>query len=88
MANKRNQRRGQTVRQKQEQLCSGRKKTRWNPLGRALLYCDLVFLAVSSLLESNGLISGQAGAVCTVIAILALLAALWLLFRRGNGTRL
>ena len=76
----------------QEKLAGEREraKNRWNPAGRALLYIDLVFLAVLSLLEANRLISG----LCTIIGVIVLLAALWLLFgdggkkRPGKGSRL
>ena len=72
----------------QEKLAGekGRAKNRWNPAGRALLYGDLVFLALSLLLESKGLISKQAGGLCTVLGVILLLLALWLLFGpRGDG---
>lgn len=60
---------------------------RWNPAGRAMLYCDLVFLALAVLLESGGLISPGASALCTVIAVVVLIAALWLLFGPGGGEK-
>lgn len=76
----------------QEKLADekSRAKNRWNPAGRALLWGDLVFLAVSSLLEMNGLITGQAAGACTVVGVLLLLTALWLLFgnRKGKGPKL
>ena len=70
----------------QEQLAGEkeRAKNRWNPAGRALLYIDLVFLAVTSLLAGNGLISELVSGVCTVIGVVLLLAALWLLFGKGG----
>lgn len=76
----------------QEKLADekSRAKNRWNPAGRALLWGDLVFLAAASLLEMNGLITGQAAGACTVVGVLLLLAALWLLFgnRKGKGPKL
>ena len=76
----------------QEKLADekSRAKNRWNPAGRALLWGDLVFLAAASLLEMNGLITGQAAGACTIIGVILLLAALWLLFgnRKGKGPKL
>lgn len=80
----------------QEKLAGEREraKTRWNPAGRALLYIDLIFLAVLSLLEANRLIDRQISGLCTIIGVIVLLAALWLLFgdggkkRPGKGSRL
>lgn len=85
MANKRNKKRGG---QRQDQLAASRKKRQWNPAGRALLYLDLVFLALSALLEANDLVSEFVGGLCTVIAVVVLLLALWLLFWRKGGPRL
>ncbi len=62
-----------------------RVKNRWNPAGRALLWGDLVFLAIASLLELNGLISPLAGALCTAAAVVLLLISLWLLFGPKGG---
>ena len=71
----------------QEKLADekSRAKNRWNPAGQALLWSDLVFLAVASLLEVNGLISELAGGLCTILAVVLLLAALWLLFGTNKG---
>lgn len=101
MADKKNKKRqhSRTVdakrQQEREKLASERDqaKNRWNPAGRALLYCDLVFLALAVVLENAGLISGTVNAVCTVVGVIVLLAALWLLFGprgkgAGKGTRL
>ena len=63
----------------------GTSKNQWNPAGRAMLWGDLVILAVSSLLEMNGLISPQAGLVCTLAGLILLAVALWLLFGGKNG---
>ena len=94
MAKKSNKRqRSCTVERKrqleQEKLAGERKraKNRWNPAGRALLYIDLVFLAVLSLLEANRLIDRQISGLCTIIGVIVLLAALWLLFGEGGKTR-
>lgn len=94
MAKKSNKRqRSRTVERKrqleQEKLAGERKraKNRWNPAGRALLYIDLVFLAVLSLLEANRLIDRQISGLCTIIGVIVLLAALWLLFGDGGKKR-
>lgn len=73
----------------QEKLAGEREraKNRWNPAGRALLYIDLVFLAVLSLLEANRLIDRQISGLCTIIGVIVLLAALWLLFGDGGKKR-
>lgn len=85
-------------RQLEQEKLAGEKtraKNRWNPAGQALLWSDLIFLSVASLLEINNLISETAGALCTALAVVLLLIALWLLFgskgRRsgpGRGPRL
>lgn len=71
----------------QEKLADekSRAKNRWNPAGRALLWGDLIFLATVSLLEANDLISQQVGVLCTVISVVLLLIALWLLFGKNNS---
>ena len=71
----------------QEKLADekSRAKTRWNPAGRALLWGDLIFLAAVALLEANDLISQQVGVLCTVISVVLLLIALWLLFGKNNS---
>ena len=71
----------------QEKLADekNRAKNRWNPAGRALLWGDLVFLAASSLLEMNGLMTEQAAGVCTIVGVILLLIALWLLFGTKKG---
>lgn len=73
--------------QEQEKIAQekSRSKNRWNPAGRALLWGDLIFLALTSLLELNGLLPPLAAGVCTVIGFLLLLAALWLLFGPKSG---
>lgn len=66
----------------QEKLADekNRAKNRWNPAGRALLWGDLVLLAAASLLERMGLVTEQAAGLATVMGLILLLAALWLLF--------
>ena len=67
-----------------------RAKKRMDPTARALLYGDLVFLAIISLLDYRDLISDLAGGLCTFIGIVLLLAALWFQFgnKSGKGPRL
>ena len=53
-----------------------------------LLYFDLVFLAAASILYMNHLISEVISGLCTIIGLILLFAALWLLFgrkQRGSG---
>ncbi len=96
MAKNKKRRRSRTAELKrqmeQEKLADekSRAKNRWNPAGRALLWGDLVFLALSSLLEMNGLITDRAAGLCTIIGVVLLLIALWLLFgnRKGKGPEL
>lgn len=91
MAKNKKRRHSRTVELKrqleQEKLADekSRAKNRWNPAGRALLWGDLVFLALTSLLELNDLLPSVAAAVCTVIGFLLLLIALWLLFGPKSG---
>ena len=91
MAKNKKRRHSRTVEYKrqleQDKLAGEKAKNRWNPAGQALLWSDLVFLAASSLLEVNGVISELAGALCTALAAVLLLIALWLLFgnRKGRG---
>ena len=103
MAKKKNQKRSHSravelKRQAGQEKLAGEKdraKNRWNPAGRALLYGDLVFLALSLLLESMEVISREAVGLCSILGIVLLLIALWLLFgpqadgkRAGKGPRL
>lgn len=57
-----------------------RTKNRWNPTGRALLWGDLVLLATASLAERMGLVTEEAAGLATVMGVILLLIALWLLF--------
>lgn len=98
MANKKNRKRqhSRTVELKRQQEQAkladekDRAKKRMDPTARMLLYGDLVFLAIISLLDYRGLISDLAGGLCTVVGILLLLAALWFQFgkKAGRGPRL
>ena len=98
MANKKNKKRqhSRTVelkrQQEQERLADekDRAKKRMDPTARALLYGDLVFLALISLLEYYGLISPLVGGLCTILGVILLLAALWFQFggKAGKGPRL
>lgn len=78
--------------QEQEKLADekDRAKNRMDPTARMLLYGDLVFLALFSLLEYQGLVSELAGGLCTVIGVILLLTALWFQFgkKAGKGPRL
>lgn len=91
MAKNKKRRRSRTAELKrqmeQEKLADekSRAKNRWNPAGQVLLWIDLVFLAATSLLELNGLISETAAALCTLLSVVLLLAALWLLFGSKKG---
>ena len=92
MANKKNKKRqhSRTVELKRQQEQAkladekDRAKKRLDPTARMLLYGDLVFLAIISLLDYRGLISDLAGGLCTIAGIILLLAALW--FQFGNKT--
>ena len=86
----------------QEKLADERErgKKRMDPVARALLLVDLVFLAIVSILSPSvqgiglGVISDEISAVCTVIGVILLVIALWLQFGRkkdggfGKGPRL
>lgn len=98
MASKKNKKRqhSRTVelkRQQEQAKLAGEKdraKKRMDPTARMLLYGDLVFLAIVSLLDYRDLISDLAGGLCTIIGIILLLAALWFQFgkKAGRGPRL
>ena len=91
MAKSKKRRRGRAAdsrrQAEEERLADERTKKQWDPVGRALVWGDLVFLAASILLERNGLITGQAAGLCTIVSVVLLLIALWLLFgnRKGGG---
>lgn len=80
----------------QEKLADAkeRAKNRMDPAARALLYGDLVFLAVASLLYLNDMISDTVSGLCTVIGVVLLVIALWIQFgpkkdgRFGEGPKL
>lgn len=68
-----------------------RNKKRMDPTARVLLYGDLVFLAVTSIMDAGGVISGLASGICTIIGLVLLILALWFQFRpkdRIKGPRL
>lgn len=72
--------------QEQENNDKSRNKKRLDPTARLLLYGDLVFLAVCSLLDHYELISAAVGGACTILGVILLLAALWFQFRpKGDG---
>ena len=67
-----------------------RNKKRMDPTAR-VLYGDLVFLAVTSIMDAGGVISGLASGICTIIGLVLLILALWFQFRpkdRIKGPRL
>ena len=75
---------------RQEELANekDRTKNRMDPAARALLYGDLVFLAIASLLYLNHLISDLASGICTIIGLILLLLSLRLQFgkkKSGGG---
>lgn len=75
----------------QERLAveKSRSGKRFNPVARALLLTDLVFLAVVSILDTNGLIPDMVSGICTLTGVALLLIALWFQFgpkdRKGFG---
>lgn len=62
-----------------------RAKKRLDPVARGMLYSDLVFLAVVSILDANHLIPEPFNALCTITGAVVLLVALWLQFRSKDG---
>ena len=98
MANKKNKKRqhSRTVelkrQQEQEKLANekDRAKKRMDPTAQALLFGDLVFLSVFSIMDSRGMISDLVGGLCTIIGVILLLTALWFQFGRkaNRGPRL
>ena len=65
-----------------------RAKKRMDPTARAMLYGDIVFLAVSSILYANHMISDVISGLCTVVGAALLLIALWFQFwkpKKGGG---
>lgn len=98
MASKKNKKRqhSRTVELKRQQEQAkladekDRAKKRMDPTARMLLYGDLVFLAIVSLLDYRGLISDLAGGICTIVGIILVVAALWFQFgkKAGRGPRL
>ena len=98
MASKKNKKRqhSRTVelkrQQEQKKLANDKDRTkkRMDPTARMLLYGDLVFLAIISILDYNDMLSDLAGGVCTLIGVTLLLTALWFQFGRKakRGPRL
>lgn len=64
-----------------------RSKKRMNPTARMLLWGDLVYLAVISLLDRSALLSETAGSIATIIGLILLLLALWFQFGKKGGGR-
>lgn len=76
---------------KQERIADEKARSgkRMNPVARNLLLCDLIFLAIVSLLDLNQAIPPLASSICTIIGVVLLLIALWFQFgpkkdRRDN----
>lgn len=57
---------------------------RFNPLARNLLFGDLIFLALSQLLYSKGLMSEFLSGLATLVGLVVLLAALWFQFGKKD----
>ena len=62
-----------------------RNKNRMNPIARNLMLGDLVFLAIVSMLDMNGMITGLISNLCTMIGIVLLCIALYFQFGKGSG---
>ena len=71
----------------QERLADekSRSRNRMNPTARLLLYGDLVFLAATSLLYANNLLSDVVSGMCTIIGLILLILALRIQFGSKNG---
>ena len=63
-----------------------RNKNRMNPIARNLMLGDLVFLAIVSMLDTNGMITDLISNLCTIIGIVLLCIALYVQFGKGSGT--
>lgn len=90
MAKNKKRQRSRTVelkRQMEQEKLAGEKdraQKRMDPAVRLLLYGDLVFLALFSILDYMELISDVVSALGTIIGVILLLIALWLQFGRKN----
>lgn len=62
-------------------------KKRLDPTARLLLYGDLIFLSVVTLLSINNMISDFFDGLCTVIGVVLLLTALWFQFGKKGENR-
>ena len=77
--------------QEQEKLADEKARSgkRFDPTARALLLTDLVFLAIVSLLDLNGVIPELVSGICTITGVVLLLVALWFQFgpkdKKGFG---
>ena len=61
-----------------------RSRKRMDPTARTLLFGDLVFLAIVSLLDMAGLLPSPISAVCSLIGIALMLLGLWFQFSRDS----
>lgn len=62
-----------------------RARKRMDPTARTLLFGDLIYLAIVSLLDANHLLSEVVSAVATIIGVILLLIALWFQFGKKDG---
>lgn len=62
-----------------------RARKRMNPTARTLLFGDLIFLSVISILEAWEAISPVLSGACTLLGVGLLMAALWFQFGPGDG---
>ncbi len=97
MAKNKKRRHSRTVELKrqieQEKLADAkdRAKKRMDPTARALLYGDLVFLAIAAILDAQHLVSEPVSALFSVVGLVVVILALWFQFgkkRDGGGPKL
>ena len=68
----------------QANLAKERNRNRMNPTARTLLFGDLIFLAVISMMDAAGMLSPTVTGSCTLIGFLLLVLALWYQFGAGS----
>ena len=62
------------------------KSKRMNPAARNLMFVSLICLAISEILVRKELLSEVVSLVISIVALVALVAALYLQFRRPDGS--